>query len=86
MPVAQGTFFMRTTRVVCNCAPCSTKPEAERDMSATHFEAHSGAGTAKKWKTSLRIPAGCLKEVPAGVFLLVRVLISAVLASRCRTI
>lgn len=63
---AQGTFLVAQSRVICNCAECAGKPASQREMSATHFEAHAGAGAAKKWKSSVRILAGAVPEVPAG--------------------
>ncbi len=62
----QGTFLVGHGRVICDCETCRGLPEEEREMSATHFESHAGAGTAKKWKSSVRIPAGALPEVPSG--------------------
>lgn len=36
-------------------------------MTATQFEQYAGAGSAKKWKTSLRILPGQVPECPPGV-------------------
>lgn len=37
-----------------------------KEMTATQFEQYAGAGTAKKWKTSLRILPGQVPECPQG--------------------
>ena len=37
-----------------------------KEMTATQFEQHAGAGSAKKWKTSLRILPGQVPECPPG--------------------
>ncbi len=62
----QGTFLVQQSRVICNCDACARLPEKKREMSATHFEAHCGAGAAKKWKSSVRIVAGTIPEALAG--------------------
>lgn len=62
----QGTFLVARSRVICQCKTCARLPEKKREMSATHFEAHCGAGAAKKWKSSVRIVAGTTPDVPAG--------------------
>jgi SAND domain len=62
----QGIFLVAQSRVICNCAECAGQPESQREMSATHFEAHAGAGAAKKWKSSVRIMAGAVPEAPIG--------------------
>ena len=53
-------------RVICECADCRRRPEADREFSCTQFEAHCGAGAAKKWKASFKIEPGQLDEVPLG--------------------
>lgn len=65
-PCAQGTFLVAQSRVICDCPECAGKPENQREMSATHFEAHAGAGAAKKWKSSVRIMPGAVPEAPPG--------------------
>ena len=62
----QGIFLVAQSRVICECAECAGQPESQREMSATHFEAHAGAGAAKKWKSSVRIMAGAVPEAPIG--------------------
>lgn len=62
----RGLFMLAAQRVICRCSECKKKPESERDMSCTQFEAHCGAGAAKKWKASLRIEPGGVPEVPDG--------------------
>jgi SAND domain len=62
----RGFFLVGPQRVECVCAECWTKPESEREMSCTQFEAHCGAGAAKKWKASLRVEPGSVPEVPGG--------------------
>jgi SAND domain len=52
-----------------NPATCKVAYEG-KEMTATQFEAHAGAGTAKKWKTSLRILPGQVPECSPGVLLL----------------
>ena len=58
-----GTFLFGEQRVICACNECSEKPESERIFTATHFEQHCGAGSAKKWKASVRIRPGGVPEV-----------------------
>ena len=52
--------------MICECADCRRRPEADREFSCTQFEAHCGAGAAKKWKASFKIEPGQLDEVPLG--------------------
>ncbi|KAK9830484.1 hypothetical protein WJX72_011976 [[Myrmecia] bisecta] len=61
----KGIFLLGLQRVICVCSECADKPESQRDFSCTQFEAHCGAGAAKKWKASLRVQAGSVPEVPA---------------------
>lgn len=61
-----GRLHIADQRVACECQACELKPEAERLMSCTQFEVHAGAGSAKKWKTSLKVPPGAEPEVRAG--------------------
>ena len=62
----RGTLLLGPQRVICECADCQNRPEADRDFSCTQFEAHCGAGAAKKWKASFKIEPGQLDEVPQG--------------------
>lgn len=64
-----GLLMLRRQRVKCSCEECAARPEAKREFSCTQFEQHCGAGSAKKWKASLRIVPGGVPEVPAGDFL-----------------
>eukprot|EP00891_Asterochloris_glomerata_P002152 jgi/Astpho2/2152/fgenesh1_pg.00040_%23_10_t len=62
----RGTLLLGPQRVICECADCRRRPEADREFSCTQFEAHCGAGAAKKWKASFKIEPGQLDEVPLG--------------------
>lgn len=64
-----GTLLLRRGRVLCRCEECSKRPEGVREFSCTQFEQHSGSGSAKKWKASLRIVPGGVPEIPAGKLL-----------------
>ncbi|CAD7696632.1 unnamed protein product [Ostreobium quekettii] len=59
-----GIFLLGLQKVICGCSACSAKPEPQREFTATQFEQHCGAGSAKKWKSSLRVKPGALPEVP----------------------
>lgn len=66
-----GTFVVDGVKVICACGPCSALPSEgegseQRQFHPTHWEAHCGAGTAKKWKASVKIDPGGLPEVPLG--------------------
>lgn len=58
--------------VVCNDMVATLFPATCRvhvqgkEMTATQFEQYAGSGSAKKWKTSLRILPGQVAECPAG--------------------
>lgn len=59
-----GIFHFSNQRVSCECEECLQKSNLEdRIFTATHFEQHCGAGTAKKWKASVRIRPGSVPEV-----------------------
>jgi len=62
----RGTFLLGRQRVLCACAECAARPPGGRELTCTQFEAHAGAGAAKKWKSSMRIRPGGAPEVPAG--------------------
>jgi hypothetical protein len=59
--------------VICNDTVATLYPASCRvhvngkDMTATQFEQYAGAGSAKKWKTSLRILPGQVPECPQGM-------------------
>lgn len=57
-----GIFLLGRQRVLCTCADCINKAEADREFSCTQFEQHAGAGAAKKWKASLRIDPASMPE------------------------
>lgn len=61
-----GIFFFGEQKVRCECAECLEKPDESRILTATHFEQHCGAGSAKKWKASVRIRPGAVSEVAPG--------------------
>lgn len=63
----RGVYLLGRQRIVCLCADCEAKPEAQREHSCTQFEMHCGAGAAKKWKASLRVEPGGVPEVKAGL-------------------
>ena len=54
---AQGTLCVASGRVTL---------DSGKEMTATQFEQHAGCGSAKKWKTSLRILPGQVEECPGG--------------------
>ena len=64
-----GILLLRRQRVLCQCKECAARPEGSQEFSCTQFEQHCGAGSAKKWKASLRIVPGGVPEVPAGLCL-----------------
>lgn len=61
-----GMFYFGEQKVKCECVECMAKPETQRIFTATHFEQHCGAGSAKKWKASVRIRPGSVPEVLPG--------------------
>ncbi|KAK9862670.1 hypothetical protein WJX84_009528, partial [Apatococcus fuscideae] len=61
-----GLFMPVKRRVQCECEHCLQKPESQREFSPTQFEAHCGAGAAKKWKASLRIIPGGAPDVSSS--------------------
>lgn len=62
-----GIYFVNDQRIICECNVCNSKQnKEERIFLPTHFEQHCGAGTAKKWRGSVKIRPGYLKEVPSG--------------------
>ncbi|GFR43632.1 hypothetical protein Agub_g4731, partial [Astrephomene gubernaculifera] len=61
-----GTFIMDGIKVLCHCKDCVDAPRSAREFHPTHWEQHCGAGTAKKWKASIKIEPGGAPEVPAG--------------------
>lgn len=62
----RGVFLMSEQKVRCHCAPCAAKGPKGRLWTPTQFENHSGAGSAKKWKASLKIEPGAIPELPLG--------------------
>lgn len=62
----KATFLLAEMKVVCSCPSCAVQPLEKRTFSPTQFEQHAGAGSAKKWKASLRIEPGGVKECPHG--------------------
>ena len=63
----QGTLFLDTLKVICNCRPCREKPATLSTMTCTRFEAHAGASSAKKWKSSLKVIPGSHPLAPASM-------------------
>ena len=61
-----GILLLQRQRVLCSCKECASRPGGMQEFSCTQFEQHCGAGSAKKWKASLRIPPGGVPEVPQG--------------------
>ncbi|GIL98350.1 hypothetical protein Vretimale_3738 [Volvox reticuliferus] len=61
-----GTFIMDGIKVLCHCKECRELPKSQREFHPTHWEQHCGAGTAKKWKASVKIEPGGAPEVPPG--------------------
>jgi hypothetical protein len=61
-----GIFHVARQRVACGCGDCASRPERERLFTPTQFEQHAGAGSAKKWKASIRVEPGTVPEVPAS--------------------
>lgn len=54
-------------RIVCACRECGKKASASaREFMPSQWEAHCGAGTAKKWKASLKLVPGSVPECPPG--------------------
>ena len=53
----EGLLLYPARSVICSCSECKDKPVADRTMRCTHFEAHCGKGTAKKWMDSLLVLA-----------------------------
>ena len=53
-------------RVRCGCEQCALLPPEEREHTMGQWEVHTGAGAAKKWKTSIRVVAGGAPDVCPG--------------------
>lgn len=62
----KGTFLLASMKVVCHCPDCANVPKEKRVFSPTQYEQHCGAGSAKKWKASIRIEPGSVPECPPG--------------------
>ncbi|KAF6264248.1 hypothetical protein COO60DRAFT_1698474 [Scenedesmus sp. NREL 46B-D3] len=62
----KGTFRLADMKVVCSCTQCAVLPVDRRTYSPTQYELHAGCGSAKKWKVSLRIEPGAVRECPRG--------------------
>lgn len=62
----RGTLLLDSMRIQCRCDRCAHLPVERRTYTPTQFEAHAGAGNAKKWKASVRIEPGAVRECPAG--------------------
>ncbi|WIA10783.1 hypothetical protein OEZ85_010952 [Tetradesmus obliquus] len=62
----KGTFLLADMKVVCSCTQCAVLPVERRTFSPTQYEQHAGCGSAKKWKASLRIEPGAVRECPRG--------------------
>ncbi|KXZ47438.1 hypothetical protein GPECTOR_35g876 [Gonium pectorale] len=60
-----GTFILDGIKVLCRCKDCGELPAGQREFHPTHWEQHCGAGTAKKWKASIKVEPGGAPEVPA---------------------
>ncbi len=63
-----GLFIMDGIKVICRCKECVARPKGQREFHPTHWEQHCGAGTAKKWKASIKIEPGGAPEVPQGSY------------------
>lgn len=63
-----GLFIMDGIKVICRCKVCVDQPKGQREFHPTHWEQHCGAGTAKKWKASIKIEPGGAPEVPLGSY------------------
>ncbi len=61
----QGMFALAPQTIECMCGECRNKSVSQRTFSPTQFEAHCGAGAAKKWKASVRVLQGA-PGVPPG--------------------
>jgi len=57
----KGTFLLSEMKVICSCSSCAVLPLDRRTFTPTQYEQHSGAGSAKKWKASLRIEPGAVR-------------------------
>lgn len=51
----RGSFVLASQRVICRCKDCGKRAPEQREFTPTQFEQHCGAGSAKKWKASLRL-------------------------------
>jgi hypothetical protein len=54
----RGIFVFELTKVRCQCCGWT-------EYTPTQWEQHCGAGSAKKWKASIKVEPGCVPEVPA---------------------
>ena len=66
----EGLLFFPSRTVICSCTECQGKPESERIMKCTTFEAHCGKGTAKKWMDSVLVMAPDAIEVCGSKYIL----------------
>ena len=63
----RGIFNLPNMKVRCLCHICAASPIPDAAIfTPTQFEQHGGAGSAKKWKASLRLEPGSVPECPVG--------------------
>jgi hypothetical protein len=63
----RGILNLPNMKVRCLCPACAANPNPEAAIfTPTQFEQHGGAGSAKKWKASLRLEPGGVPECPAN--------------------
>lgn len=54
----KGTFLVNTQTVMCCCNVCFRRESKKSGITPTEFERHSGLGTAKKWRNSIKVDDG----------------------------
>lgn len=62
-----GVMVMSGLKVRCGCQACVKASPSEAGRACfhpTHWEQHCGAGSAKKWKASIKIAPGGVPELP----------------------
>ena len=62
----RGNFYVHDLKVLCMSDCCVGRPEEERTFTPVRWEAHCGAGSAKKWKSTIRLEPGTVPELPTG--------------------
>ena len=62
----RGLFYVHDLKVLCMSDCCVGRPEEERTFTPVRWEAHCGAGSAKKWKSTIRLEPGTVPELPTG--------------------